>query len=541
MARTHPLYLIFQWHMHQPFYKHPGTGEYLLPWTRLHLTKDYTDMAWHLKRYPGIKSVVNFVPSLLLQIQDYTDFDSVNERYLQLTKKSAGQLTPDEQQFLLVEFFMANEHRVIRRSNRYTELKAQRDTYASPEQASTHFSAQDYLDLQVWFLLGWTGEQLRDNPAITSLVKQDRNFSEKDKQVILSIHEKAVQGVLHQYEQLRATGQIEISGSPYSHPILPLLIDSEIARISMPGVHLPKNRFRYPEEAEKQIQLGTQVLRESAGWDITGMWPSEGAVSEETAALLAKQNIRWITTDSNVLARSLSRNGQPAGLTSQEMYQPYQFETEYGDLTIFFRDQALSDLIGFQYARMSAKDAVSDFMGHLNRIDASLPDDDFPYVAVVTMDGENAWEHFEQNGRPFFDRLYQSLTESQRIQTTTFAEYLEAANVERELQWLHPGSWIGADFHIWTGHPEKNAAWDALNQAINIVERKRKSGVEIPGNVEQAILQAEGSDWFWWYGHHNNSDHDDVFDQLFCDALRTVYTELNEPVPVYLKEGISAD
>ncbi|MBS1272072.1 MAG: hypothetical protein MAGBODY4_01210 [Candidatus Marinimicrobia bacterium] len=537
MSRKQPLYLIFQWHMHQPFYKNPGTGKYELPWTRLHATKDYTDMAWHLERFPEMKGVINFVPSLLRQIVDYSDFDTVEEEYLRITRKNATDLTADEQIFLLQEFFTANEKRIIHRAPRYTELLNKRGDNTDPaalKNVSKQFTDQDFRDLQMWFLLGWTGEALREKDEIASLVKKDRNFSEAEKQQVLDIHEKAISDIIPRYEELRKSGQIEISGTPYAHPILPLLIDSEVARVSMPGVHLPKKRFRHPEEAEKQIRLGKQSLKELAGWDIAGMWPSEGSVSEDTVDFIAREDIRWITTDSNVLARSLSRNTESAYLDSAAMYQPYQFATENGDLTMFFRDQSLSDLIGFRYANLSAEDAVNDFMGYLHRIDESLPDDGYPYVAVVTMDGENAWEHFEQNGKPFFDQLYQSLGQSERIQTTTFSEYLETATVEKKLQWLHPGSWIGADFHIWIGHPEKNAAWDALNKAINLIERKRKAGVEIPEKVEQAILQAEGSDWFWWYGHHNNSDHDEVFDQLFCDTLRMVYEAFDEPVPEYM-------
>ncbi|MCF7805579.1 MAG: glycoside hydrolase [Candidatus Marinimicrobia bacterium] len=542
MTRSQPLYVIFQWHMHQPFYKDQSTGEYLLPWSRLHTTKDYTDMAWHLERHPEVKGVVNFVPSLLKQIEEYNDFDTVSEKHLNLTQKPADALTAEEQFFLLQEFFMTNEKRIINRSERYTELLEMRgdDTTAvTLNTVRNKFKARDFRDLQVWFLLGWTGEQLRSLPEVQSLVEKDENFTEADKKKLLEIHETALRNVLEQYDALQKSGQIEITGTPYAHPILPLLIDSDVARISMPGVHLPQKRFRHPEEARKQIHLGKQVLKEIAGWEIAGMWPSEGSVSEATAELLAEQGIQWISTDSNVLARSLSRNTDPAPLKSEDMYQPYRFSTEQGDMTIFFRDQGLSDLIGFDYADKSADAAVTDFMGHLHRIDESLPDDGYPYVAVITMDGENAWEHFEENGKPFFDALYTSLAESERIQTTTFREQMERAEVQRELQWLHPGSWIGADYHIWIGHPEKNAAWDALNDALNLVEQKRQAGKDIPEKVEQAILQAEGSDWFWWYGHHNNSDHDEVFDLLFCNALRIVYEELDASLPPYLKRNIT--
>jgi len=537
--RTHPLYLIFQWHMHQPFYKDALSGAYLLPWTRCHITKDYTDMAWHLERYPEIKSVVNFVPSLLLQIRDYADLDSVNERHLTLTKKDAGNLTPEEQTFLLEEFFSANYKRIISLSPRYKELYKKRQQYTLHDgfdSALKHYTTQEYRDLQVWFLLAWTGQEIASHPEINSLIRQDQEFTEEDKTRVLEVHQEYIRDVIDRYKTLAESGQIELSISPYAHPILPLVIDSEVARICMPGLHLPQHRFRHPDEAERHVVRGLEIARNEFGWDISGMWPSEGSVSEETATLLAGQSLRWITSDSNVLARSLSRTGKPAHMNSGEQYYPYRLETPEGNLDIFFRDQMLSDLIGFQYANMEPADAAENFMQHLREMYTNLPDDDFPYVAVITMDGENAWEHFQENGKPFFDELYSAIGESDWLETTTFSEYLDKYGSPESLEWLHPGSWITADFHIWIGDREKNAAWDALNEALKRVKEYRRQGQDIPEDVLQALLQAEGSDWFWWYGDHNQSDHEDVFDLLFCNALRKVYQGLDEQLPPSLEQ-----
>jgi len=538
MARKHPLYLIFQWHMHQPFYNDQLTGEYRLPWTRLHATKDYTDMIWHLERHPGVKGVMNFVPSLLAQITDYHNFSVVNESHLNLTRKPAEDLSVDERVFVLQEFFHSNFDRMIATSPRYLELFRKRGDNQSTDRLGAmvqSFTDQDFRDLQVWFLLAWSGQSLRQNKLVQKLLTRGREFTEEDKRQLLDVHQSAIQNLTNRYNALRQIGQIEISGSPFAHPILPLLVDSDIARICMPGLELPAHRFRHPEEAERQVRISLDYFRKQLDWKIAGMWPSEGSVSEDAVKLMSEQGIRWISTDSNVLARSLSRNGEPAYLSPEIMYQPYRFNTDAGEMNIFFRDQMLSDLIGFQYASRPPGEDVADFMNHLEQIDQSLPDDDFPYVTVVTMDGENAWEHFESNGLPFFDKLYESLGNSSRFDTTTFSDYLDQFGSSANLEWLHPGSWINADFHIWIGHPEKNAAWDALNAALQLVAKKRADGVDIPEEVEHAILQAEGSDWFWWYGDHNNSAHDEIFDQLFCHALIKVYQLLDEPVPEYLE------
>jgi alpha-amylase/alpha-mannosidase (GH57 family) len=268
------------------------------------------------------------------------------------------------------------------------------------------------------------------------------------------------------------------------------------------------------------------------------MWPSEGSVSEATADLLTQAGIQRITTDSNVLARSLSRSSNPSGLSPMQKYRPYINHTHHGPLTVYFRDQELSDLIGFRYAAMDAKEAVRDFFQYLEHVNNSLPDDGYPYVAVITMDGENAWEYYEDNGQPFFDELYRNLTEKEWLETRTFEDYSKEYPPEAELQWLHPGSWINADYHIWIGLAEKNLAWDWLNDAINLIAQKKNRGEKIPKSVKNLLLQAEGSDWFWWYGDINNSAHDEIFDSIFCNTLRKIYDLLDEEQPAYLEKNV---
>jgi alpha-amylase/alpha-mannosidase (GH57 family) len=540
MQRKHPLYIIFQWHMHQPFYHDPLTNEYRLPWSRLHTTKDYTDMVWHLERYPEIKSVVNFVPSLIEQIHDYQDFSKVKEKHFNLTKKKAAELTVAEKIFILKEFFSAHFERIISKSKRYSALLEKRgsDSTEHIRERITKFSTQDFRDIQVWFLLAWTGQDLRRDKFVSKLIKKDQKFTEKDKSALLDHHEKAVKNVLDRYKKLQNSGQIELTTSPYAHPILPLLIDSDVARISMPNVNLPDSRVRHPEEALRQVKKALKSFKKEFGFTPSGMWPSEGSVSEATADLLTQAGIQRITTDSNVLARSLSRSRNPSGLSPMQKYRPYINHTHHGPLTVYFRDQELSDLIGFRYAAMDAKEAVRDFFQYLEHVNNSLPDDGYPYVAVITMDGENAWEYYEDNGQPFFDELYRNLTEKEWLETRTFEDYSKEYPPEAELQWLHPGSWINADYHIWIGLAEKNLAWDWLNDAINLIAQKKNRGEKIPKSVKNLLLQAEGSDWFWWYGDINNSAHDEIFDSIFCNTLRKIYDLLDEEQPAYLEKNV---
>ncbi len=540
MSTRKPLYLIFNWHMHQPLYLDPLTEEYRMPWTRLHLTKDYTDMIWHHERHPKIKSVFNFVPSLIQQIEDYQDFDTVNERHLTLTQKAAGKLSREDKQVILEEFFSANFERAIKKSERYRALyeKREKTQYEHHDNYISKFSTQEFRDIQVLFLLAWTGQDIRQQKQIAKLVEKDREFTEKDKKVLLQAHEKAAKTLFDRYKKLHKSGQIELTTSPYAHPILPLLIDSDVARISMPNVRLPQNRFRHPEEALRQLKRAKKKFDKIFDTKITGMWPSEGAVSEATADLVTQAGITRLSTDSNVLARSLSRSTESTHLIPLQKYRPYIVHTHSGPLTVFFRDQEMSDLIGFRYAGMGAEEAVDDFMHNLKDINQSLPDDDFPYVVVITMDGENAWEYFEQNGQPFFDGLFTAVKEAEWLETRTFEDYAEEFPATNELQWLHPGSWINADYHIWIGMPEKNLAWDWLNDLLNVVKEKKVRGEKIPGQAKNLLMQAEGSDWFWWYGDINNSAHDHIFDSIFCNTLRKIYDLLDEERPAYLEKDV---
>ena len=541
MARRQPLILIFQWHMHQPLYKDAVSGRYLLPWVRLHCTKDYTDMAWHLERYPEVKGVINFVPSLLKQIREYTDFASVDERFLHLTQKPAADLSAEDQQFVLRHFFQGNQKGMVDVSRRYSRLLDMRGTDPSEEEleaARSQYTHQDFLDLQMWFLLAWTGEELQEEPEVVQLIAKDRNFTEQEKQRLLNLHQQAIRDLLGRYRKLQESEQIEITGSPYTHPILPLLLDSEVARISMPDAELPFHRFSYPKEAEKQITRALQTFRDELGWEIQGMWPSEGAVSEAAVSLMRKYGIRYITTDSNILARTFSRSAEPARLAPEQKYKPYSFPTQNGELAIFARDQQLSDCIGFQYGGMEPAEAVEDFVSRLYRIDDSLPDDNYPYVVVITMDGENAWEYYPRNGRLFFEKLYGRLAEDHRIRTTTFSEHLERTKELGDLDWIYPGSWIQSDFHYWIGDPVKNAAWDRLHRTLQQAQRHQDDGGTLSEQAEQALLQAEGSDWFWWYGNPNHSVYDYIFDQLFCDALRRVHTEIEAELPEMFQDNV---
>ncbi|MCL5271570.1 MAG: glycoside hydrolase family 57 protein [bacterium] len=547
-----PLYVSFVWHMHQPYYRDLKTNEYLMPWVRLHATKDYLDMPLLAAEYPGIKLTFNMVPSLLEQIEDYAA-DRADDPYLRLARKPAKDLTEEDRLQLLSLFFQAQYERMIKPYHRYNQLYTRRgwtqDKRELRRTAQT-FSATDLRDLQVWFFLCWIDPYLRElDPRLRELVLKDRNFTEQDKLDLVEISRKLVGRIIPTLQTLWAEGRIELSTTPFYHPILPLLVDTNIARRARPRMNLPGARFQHPEDAVQQIRMGLDYCQERFGRRPAGMWPSEGSVCPELIPFFQKEGIRWIATDEEVLAYSLGGEGfwrDKNGMVNNAdgLYRPYVVNHGGGETAVFFRDHFLSDLIGFKYAHWNPADAAADLVRRLEEIRAVLRASPEPHVVSIILDGENCWEHYEVDGQPFLRALYHALAGHPGIKTTTPSEYLSLGLKHRILENLHSGSWINHDFGVWIGHPEDNAAWDLLTQARGDIHRRlHDPAVQIdPPRRDLAwksLLVAEGSDWNWWYGDDHNSGIDDQFDSLYRRHLTNAYDAVGLTPPAALSIPIS--
>ncbi|PIU83089.1 MAG: glycoside hydrolase [Elusimicrobia bacterium CG06_land_8_20_14_3_00_38_11] len=534
-----PLYIAFVWHQHQPNYKNPQTNKYLLPWVRLHCTKDYYDIAAILEKFPKIKQTINITPCLMEQIVDYTK--GATDDFLDVTKKITKELTADERIFILKNFFMANPETMIEPYPRYNELFQRRGWRADDnylKRIEPLFSTADIRDLVVWFNLSWVGPYFRQhNEKIKCLLKKEKNFSEEDKQTLIDEATKIILQVLLKHKELQDKGQIEITTSPYYHPILPLLIDTNIAKVGMPNVTLPKIRFHQPDDAEHQIKAGAELYEKIFGRKSRGMWPSEGSVSSDIVPLVAKNGINWIATDEEILFQSL---GEINICNRNEiLYKPYKISVGKHSVNVIFRDHKLSDLIGFVYHKMNAEDAANDFIGRLTEIKNSISNNNgAPALASIILDGENCWEYYKNSGFDFLNSLYTKLSNESNggkngLITTTVSEYLSKFPPKNELKGIFPGSWINGDFGIWIGHPEDNQAWNFLNQTRKFL-LSRTPKTKPPENIKKAweeIYIAEGSDWNWWYGADHSSMNDAEFDQLFRAHLIHIYKLLNEKVP----------
>ena len=516
--------------MHQPFYKDLISGEYKLPWTRMHALKDYYGMARILEEFPEIRQTFNLVPSMMAQVVEYAAGEAADP-FLQLALHPAESLTDQDRAFLLRHSFYSDPHHMIYRYQRYGELF---DAWLREKNSGSRslFGAQEFRDLQMWSQLAWFDEEFQQNdPEVREWVRRGRNFGLADQARMGEKQLEILSLVVPEYQKLAASGQIEISTTPYYHPILPLLCDSNIAAVAHPNVPLPP-RFRYPEDARRQLILARDYCAREFGRPPAGLWPSEGSVSDEVFTLAAELGFEWAATDSGVLDRTMSR-----GVPVDGLYRPYQWRQQSHRLGVIFRDHYLSDLIGFVYSKMDAAAAAEDFLHRIRENCSGILGSGRNALVPIILDGENAWEYYDRNGRPFLRELYQRITNDARMRAVTVSEGLRLLPPE-PLDHIFPGSWIDANFDVWIGAEEDNQAWTQLQRAretydyaTDVPEEKRKLAFE-------ELLIAEGSDWCWWYGPEHDTANREDFDQLYRSHLANAYRFLNLMPPEELSRPI---
>lgn len=529
-----PLCVAILWHMHQPDYGNEETGEIYLPWTRFHAVKDYYDMGALVAAVPGLHVTINVVPSLINQLEAYSK-RTAGETYAALTLRKATELDEREKSFLLRSFFQLPWKQMILPYPRYNELLDRRGAAESDGRFSAalkRYSHQDYRDLQVWFNLSWCGNELRRNPAIAEMFRKGRDFTEEDKARLMDHQAAFIGRILPLYRKLLEEHGVELSVSPYYHPILPLLCDSRSAREVTPDLILPPSLFSYPGDAREHMVRAQSRFREVFGQAPRGMWPSEGSISDATSGMAQDLGLRWLASDEGVLLNSLRKSGRGGATLSLE--QRCRVWSRAGGPALFFRDHTLSDLIGFTYSRWSAGEAVADFLDRLRRIYDALPDDGQHYVEPVILDGENAWEQYPQNGSEFLELLYRRLVAADFLRTVTFSDFLELEPHREPLDTIAAGSWIYSCLTTWVGHPEKNAAWEALSAARQAFARYDSTDARERERAFREVMIAEGSDWFWWYGDDHQTENAVEFDNLFRSHLKNVYRLIGKAYPIGL-------
>jgi alpha-amylase/alpha-mannosidase (GH57 family) len=538
--------LVIIWHMHQPQYRDPATGSYLLPWTRLHALKDYWGMLRVLEEFPRLHATFNFVPLLAEQIGEYAS-GQFKEPWFEIAFAPAASLTPEQKREAIERGFQVNVN-LLQRWPRFSELESQARS-GGTEACVAHWGVRDWRDLQLLSQLAWMDEEyLAKDPAVRELSEKGKNFSEEDKTVLREKQHELLAAVLPQYHRMAARGQIEISTTPYYHPILPLLCDSDVALVANPHTPLPRPPFRYPQDAREQLVRSRRFHERVFGKPPAGLWPSEGSVSDQALELAMELGFKWFATDEGVLGRTRSigfwRDASGYPENGPNLYTPWRYERGGRTMTGLFRDHYLSDLVGFVYSRMGAEAAAEDLHRRIRAIGDRQPDGPTATVSVI-LDGENAWEYYPGNGRDFLRKFYRRVEQDPNICALTASEAIEAVPNQPRLGDIFPASWISANFDVWIGHAEDVRAWDLLRDAREMYERAAEraasDGAKSPAELArayEAILAAEGSDWCWWYGPEHGSSNDAEFDALYRKQLTEVYRALGENAPDALANPI---
>ncbi|MGA3211435.1 MAG: glycoside hydrolase family 57 protein [Terriglobales bacterium] len=574
--------LVFLWHMHQPFYKDLVTGQYRLPWVRLHALKDYYGMVKLLDEFPDMRQTFNLVPSLVLQIEEYSG-GLAHDPFFEVAAKPAADLSPEERRFALAYLFQANPSRMIARYPRYEELFLRFSGAGSnPDRALPRFNTQDLADLQVLSQLAWFDEFFLKEPEIAALATKGRGFTVHEQRQVMHWQHERLGRVLPAYAKAAQRGSIEISISPFYHPILPLLCDTDSGAASSPGLKLPQHRFCHPEDAQTQLLRGIDLHERVFGMRPRGAWPSEGSVSEAVLPITAGAGLDWLASDEGVLARSLNfafardHEGILDAHGADRLYRVYRRKIGERSISLLFRDRVLSDLIGFVYATVPAAEAASDFVRRVKTAAKPLLANGKSATISVILDGENAWEYFPESGREFLRRLYDAICRDAQIRTVTVSEAVACEQVASRLSrsapargsqlsargenstpqpvsvvadsqtrpddWtLVPGSWINANFNVWIGAPEDNRAWDYLSAARDFYATFGMTATaEQRALAYEEVLIAEGSDWNWWYGPEHHSVNDRDFDELYRKHLSNIYLALGAQPPDYLAQPVAS-
>ncbi len=524
--------------MHQPDYRHPNTGVHLLPWVHLHAARGYTDVARVSSDFPHFRQTINFSPVLLNQIQDLIA-NPDNDYFYELSLKPAEELNDNEKDFLLRHCFFVSWDVHVRKHQRYNQLLMKRGTEIAGldlQYARARFTRSDFRDLVVLFNLAWCGFTLRKDPIIASMMKREQSYTDEDKQVVVEKVRECLRDIIPQHGRLEAEGVIELTCTPYYHPILPLLMDSR----ARPDAHPDTPEFRYPQDARRQLTMGVAEFESTFGHKPDGMWPSEGSISQQAVELIQDVGIRWIAADEALLYDKSTGTEVPP---SADNRHPWLVGSPDGPpLAAFFRNREISDEIGFQYSWKEPEEAVRDFLDRIESISKNWPKDGPPPLVTTVCDGENPWEHYPDGGEGFLTGLAQALENHPTIKLTTPKEYLAEFPPKSRIDKIGAGSWIAGNFDIWMGCDEARKAWSLLADTRRTLDEtfplpegsEDEIGTDDRRKVLEQLWVAEGSDWFWWYGEPFHSPLDYIFDILYRNRLVRAYELMGLDVPAAL-------
>ena len=544
------LNIAFIWHFHQPNYQSKYDSDFLLPWVRLHASKDYLDMLKKIDKFKNIKLNFNFSPILLSSLQKYAQ--GAKDLHLRLLIKDENQLSDEDKIFILNNYFDLNYKNMVLARSYFTVLYNKRAD--AKELNLEMFNLQEYCDIMANFTLCWIDKSFCDDyPNLAYLFQKEKNYTLEERREIYEIQLDIIKRILKEYKTYQDLNKIEVSISPYYHPILPLLFDFKNKEIK-DFENLPEG-FSREKDAKEQIALGIKKYVEIFGRNPHGMWLSEQCVCPKSTELLSKMGLNWTVLDEGILSKTTKnefiRDFEGNLENPFNLNINYKTKSKY-PLNILFADSFFANLLNFGYGNYDSVNAANDIYEKIKTIQSKLQNSPKEnHILTIAMDGENCWETYQDDGTKFLETFYGLIDSDETLETVLVNDFV-VNNPPETLENLKSGSWINRNFDLWIGEPTKNVAWLYLSSvcadydkyskklinSIKTQEDKKICSIRIK-NARQELLIAQGSDWYWWYGEPNESKSDSIFDYLFRSHLMNVYEILGLEVPQYLNMPLS--
>ncbi len=537
------LSLAFVWHFHQPNYQTQPNGIRLMPWARLHAIKDYLDMVLLLEKFPNLKLNFSIVPALLDTIEDYADNDG-HDIHSKLTITPVEELTEDDKLYILNYFFDANYENLISKNPRYNELYLKR--FNNAEIGLNDFSLQEYADIMMLFNLVWFDPSWQNiYPELKSFYEKGCDYTLEDRIKLIDLNRKVIQQIIPTFKKFQDEGRIEIITSPYNHPIMPILINPNDLKTPSLKHQMPDCKIALMVDVKEQLRMSFEKIKNTFGKEPKGIWPSEHCISQKTVDVLANTGAKWVITDESVLSNSLKkefvRDFRGCYEDPYDVCSIYEYKTKQDrEINLVFRDSVIPNLISFEYPHHDSIVCANDLFDRIKTVHDKLKNSpDRKHLLTIAMDGENSWDSYPMDGSIFLERVYSLINDDKTLKTVLISDFIEQNKSNaKPLKKITAGSWVNQEFQLWIAEPTKNLAWKYLVQTRNDLMEAEKSGRLTKEQIKAAkseIYIAEGSDWFWWYGEPNNSGQDHIFDFMFREHLKNVYTIIDKQVPNYLE------
>jgi len=540
MSQTKKLSVAFYWHMHQPVYQLTPEGDFLMPWVRMHAVKDYLDMTLWVEKFNKLKLNFNFVPVLFDSLIDYSN--GAHDIHSKLTVTPVENLTQEDKVFILNNFFDSNYQTMILPNEQYHKLY--KIVQADGTTDTNILTSQEYSDLVALFNLVWIDPSFRENDdKLKKLVKKGKNYTLQDRIEIIEIHREIIKKIIPNLKKLVQENKIEITTSPYYHPILPILLDYKT--IKKDSVNDELQELKTETDAKIQTQTALDKVEKLIGKRPRGVWASEQCVSAKTLEMLSELGVEWSISDEGILANSIDfefiHDFKGYLEDPYHLLKVYDYKAKKSDIKMIFRDSTIHSLVSYEYSHHDPASVANDLYDRIKVIQSKIlssPDDN--HLLTIAMDGENPWENYIDDGNKFFETLYGLICADDTLETVLISDYIEKTNERKELKKIASGANFNRNFKLWIDEPVKDMAWTYLKRVRDDFTSYIKREPNNP-NIEMArkeLFICEGSDWFWWYGEPNSSGKDNIFDFLFRSHLKNIYHCFDLDYPKFLDEPI---